>query len=278
MKIQRISEFQSEILFPIFQKNYSAYRATFLQSNLGKIYQAIPWLDLVKAFGLVEHKKGPRSLFSPRGKLGLMFLKHYAGCSDEKLIEQLNANVHYQLFCDLYIPPQVGISNFKIVSEIRCQLARLLDIDAVQKVLADYWKPYCQNKSSVVCDATCYESYLRYPTDVKLLYEAVSWNYKQMKILVKLCGRQLPRTKMSKWKKRYRWYSKSRKPSKKATRSMTRGLLKLLIKIDQCLDELPIEKQYKLVPKFWQRRQTTKKIIAQQWLKLYENKNQKIGL
>ncbi len=272
MKIQRISEFQTEILFPIFQKNYQAYKASFQQSDLGKIYSAIPWQELIKTFGLVDHRKGPLSTFSPRGKLALMFLKHYAACSDKQLIEQLNGNIYYQLFCDILIPAGHPIKNYKIISEIRCELARVLDTKRTQKVLADYWKPYCKSKNSIVCDATCYESYIRYPTDVKLLYEAVSWNYKQLKILSKLSAQKVPRTKRSKWKRRYGLYSKSKRPSKKATRSITRGLLKLLRKIDQALDHIAVKKQYKLVAKFWQRRTTTKQILSQQWSKFYVGK------
>jgi len=37
--------------------------------------------------------------FSPKGKLALMFLKHYTCCSYERLIGQLNANIDYQFFC-----------------------------------------------------------------------------------------------------------------------------------------------------------------------------------
>ena len=224
MKVQRISEFQTEILFPIFQKNYSSYFSSFKVTRLGKIYQAIPWVNMVKSFGLVDQAKGPRSLFSPRGKIALMFLKHYAGCSDEKLIEQLNANIHYQLFCDILIPPDKPIKNFKIVSEIRCQLARRLNIEELQKVLADYWKGYCSNKNSIVCDATCYETYMRYPTDVKLLYECIIWNYDQLKYLSQLNSKKTPRTKIGKWKRRYISYSKSRRPSRKAKWSPARSL------------------------------------------------------
>ncbi len=273
MKIRRISEFQTEILFPIFQQHYYSYLSAFKQSNLGKIYEAIPWSSLIKSLGIVEHKKGPKSFFSPRGKLALMFLKHYAACSDEKLIEQLNANIYYQIFCDLLIDPGTPLQNSKIVSQIRCELAELLDIDQLQLILANHWKPHCANKNSIVCDATCYESYIRYPTDVKLLYESVVWNYKQLKLLSSYSSQKVPRTKMSKWKRRYGLYAKSRRPSKKATRSITRGLLKLLRKIDQCLDQLPVKKTYKLAPKFWQRRSTTKQIIDQQWIKFYEGKD-----
>jgi transposase len=74
-----------------------------LLSDLGKIYLAIPWYDLVSVFKIKESIKGTKNYFSPKGKIALMFLKHYACCSDKKLIEQLNANIDYQFFCDCLI-------------------------------------------------------------------------------------------------------------------------------------------------------------------------------
>lgn len=53
----------------------------FLESDLGEIYQAIPWDSLVKNFGIRENTLGSKMLFSPRDRIGLMILKHYACCS-----------------------------------------------------------------------------------------------------------------------------------------------------------------------------------------------------
>ena len=99
IKIRRISEFQHILNFKSPEENFNNVFSRFLDSNLGKIYQAIPWQELADELKLQESEKGPDCLFSPKGKLGLMFLKHYACCSDERLIEQLNANIHYQFFC-----------------------------------------------------------------------------------------------------------------------------------------------------------------------------------
>lgn len=174
-----------------------------LATRLGSIYQAIPWQSLVEVFGLKEHIKGQQSTFSPRGKLVLMFLKHYEECSDRKLIEQLNSNVHYQIFCDIVIPIGSPITNYKIVSEIRCDLAERLKIDKSQEALAQYWFPYMSDLGSICMDATCYESDIRYPTDTKLLWESVDWNYCLLKSHCKVLGVPLPRTKFIKWARRY---------------------------------------------------------------------------
>jgi len=270
MKILRFCEFQSEFDFPSLQKSYADYLASFLQTDLGQIYIAIPWAELIKCIGLSESKKGPRCIFSPRGKLALMFLKHYACVSDRKLIEQLNANLDYQIFCDLIIPPTGRITNFKIVSEIRCELSDKLDELEVQKVLADYWRPYCENKNSITCDATCYESYVRYPTDVKLLYETVTWNYNYLRLIRRANNKRMIRSKILKWKRRYQSYSKSKRPGRQQTKSMIRGLLRLLDKIHNALIEEENNLPFKLNNTYWQRRNTSAQILQQQSDKFYQ--------
>ena len=135
MKVRRISEFQSRISFPDFDSNYEKHLQSFHSSELGKIHKALPLQELVKTFGLSDKIKGPTSIFSPRGKLALMFLKNYCCCSDKKLIAQFNGNIFYQIFCDTLLDPGQQIENFKIVSDIRCELAKQLDIDKAEKIL-----------------------------------------------------------------------------------------------------------------------------------------------
>ena len=158
MKVRRISEFQSRLSFPDFDSNYEKHLQSFQSSELGMIHKALPLQELVKTFGLSDKIKGPTSIFSPRGKLALMFLKNYCCCSDKKLIAQFNGNIFYQIFCDTLLDPGQQIENFKIVSDIRCELAKQLDIDKAEKVLITYWKPYMSNLNSITTDATCYES------------------------------------------------------------------------------------------------------------------------
>ncbi|MCF6279860.1 MAG: hypothetical protein L3J14_05870, partial [Flavobacteriaceae bacterium] len=77
-KIRRISEFQHELSFFNVQESFDIYFERFLSSDLGKIYVAIPFDKMIKSFQLQENNKGTRNLFSPKGKIALMFLKHYA--------------------------------------------------------------------------------------------------------------------------------------------------------------------------------------------------------
>ena len=236
-KIQRISGLQYEFSFFNASENFNSYYSRFLESDLGKIYSAIPWQELSKSFGLKDLTKGPTSIFSPQGKLGLMFLKHYSQVSDKKLIEQLNSNIDYQFFCDIKIGFE-RLTNYKIVSQIRCELAEDLNIPEQEIVLSRYWIPYMKNKGNIFTDATCYESEVRYPTDQKLLWEAIGWSYKQMKKICKALEIQMPRTKYLKWKDRYLGYSKMRRKTKSKRNSLTRSLLHLLNKLNVELDNL----------------------------------------
>ena len=271
MKVRRISQFQGQISFPSFDELYEEYLSGFMQTDLGKIYRAIPWEALVQALGLRNQTKGPSSIFSPRGKIALMFLKHYSACSDRKLIDQYNGNIHYQIFCDTLLSPGKGLKNYKIVSQIRCEISELLDIEELERVLMGHWRPYMSNLDSITCDATCYESHIRYPTDVKLLWESVFWTYVQLQQKSKDLKLRMPRTKYRKWMPRYISYSKMRRKTRKKRRSLTRGLLRLLTKLDKELTNL--EQSYitrSVTDQYTQRRQTIQFILTQQSGKFYD--------
>lgn len=269
MKIRRISGIQNEFSFFSPSENYQAYYNRFLASDLGKIYLGLPWAELVREFRLKDHQKGPKSTFSPRGKIALMFLKHYAGCSDEKLIEQLNSNIDYQLFCDLYLGYD-RIENFKIVSEIRCDLSKRLDIDRLELILADHWRPHMDEKNSVLMDATCYESEVCYPTDQKLLWQGVKWSYKELKKYSRIFGMKMPRTKYSKWKARFISYSKMRKKSKKKRIMLTRGLLRLLDKLNTCMERLEKQSDFVFPVSYYKRRAVICEVYEQQASQFYD--------
>lgn len=273
MKIRRISEFQTKIHFPNFDNNYERYIASFERTSLGQIHKAIPWRALVDQFQIKENSKGPKCIFSPRGKLALMFLKNYSNLSDNKLIEQLNGNIHYQIFCDLILEPGVLIENFKIVSQIRCELSERIDIEGCEKILMQHWKPMMKNLDSITCDATCYESSIKYPTDVKLLYDSVRWVNKEVELLCKKNKLRKPRTKIKKWTARSISFSKMKKKRKNKRRSLTRGLLRLLTKLVGLLDGYELLYGSRKATKRNRRRLATiKEILKQQSDKFYLGK------
>ena len=267
-KIRRISDFQHTFSFSSQTEQFDIFYDRFLCSDLGKIYRGVPWDDLVRSFGLKESKKGPACIFSPKGKLALMFLKHYSGGSDRSLMEHLNGNLEWQFFCGIYLGRE-RLANFKAISEIRCELSKKLDMDKVQEVFYKHWSPQIADKHSLVMDATCYESYLRYPTNVKLLWESVEWLHRLMGHLCKQVRVPVPRSKYLKWKKRYVSYSKMRRKTKKKKRALTRGLLLLLKKFSDELDHLEARYGMVMTKDQYRRRATAKKIYGQQHAYFY---------
>ena len=156
-KIQNISELYPEL--PFSELNFfSYYQESFNASPLGKIHSTLPLHQMAIDFGLTDErrrkKRGRKSYFSPEGKIALMFLRMYTELSAPKLLEQLNSNVHYQIFCGIAINPLHPLTNYKIIDDILLELARKLKIQTLQKTLADYWKPYMKKLDTLYTDAT----------------------------------------------------------------------------------------------------------------------------
>lgn len=172
-----------------------------------------------------------QSYFTPEGKVALMFLKMKTQTTAPQLLEQLNGNIHFQIFCDIAIDPNHPLTNYKLLDDIAMEIARNLKVQQQQDLLAEMWKPYVEKLDTMYTDATCYESEMRYPTDSKLLWEGIEKAYK---IMCGLSGRlnlHRPRTKFLDVQKANLTYRKQRKHSKSQTRKMTRRLLELLAKI-----------------------------------------------
>lgn len=263
-KIQRISDFQRQFSFFSIHENFDAFYDGFLQTDLGKIHQSIPFDLLAGQFKIQEFRKGTSTYFSPKGKIALMILKNYVGCSDKRLIEQLNGNIHFQYFCDIVIPFDAPLINFKIVSQIRCELASKLKIRELQQILAQAWKPYMQDLDKMLVDATCYESEVRYPTNQKLLWECVQWSYNQMVKICKHLKIKLPRSKYLDWCKRYNAYARKRKKLVKERNKVSRGLLKLLHKLTAILHQLEQKHDFEKSKKYQTQRSILKKVYQQQ--------------
>lgn len=232
-KVRNFSEIAPNIAFPEFNF-YELYHSTFEKSELGRIMKLLPLREMAENFGLVRKsmrpKLGRKSFFTPEGKVTLMFLKMFTGLSCPKLMEQLNGNIHYQIFCDVIIDPTRPLTNYKLLDNIMLELAGKLKIQQLQGILADKWRPYMENLDTMYTDATCYESEMRYPTDAKLLWEEVEKSYATMCELSSRLGLRRPRTKFLDVQKANLTYRKQRKHSRSQTRKITRRLLDLLSK------------------------------------------------
>ena len=88
-----------------------------------------------------------------------------------------------------------------------------------------------KNLDIVYTDASCYESLMRFPTDVKSLWECVERAYKMMCGISSQLGEHRLRTKHNYIEKANLTYRKQRKHTNKQTLKMGMRLLALLGKI-----------------------------------------------
>lgn len=200
-------------------------------TSLGRMHSSIPWEELAQCLPVENKSPGAPRWFSAQGMLALMFLKSYLNLSDEKLIERFNTDWSLQLFCGKLLEDNEKIKDKSIVSRIRTYIGDHADLDQLQGVLINHWKRDMTNTQVLLMDATCYESYIRFPTDVKLLWESCQWVFEKQ--LYKWCGLlsvKRPRSKYIDQRKKQRNYDRKRKKTYKQGRKRKNALLYLLEK------------------------------------------------
>ncbi len=265
---------QFEIFKPEEAQPLKYYK--FKKTELGKVHSCIPWEELEKLFPSSHKNVGRKSWFNNKGKLALMFLKSYSGLSDEKLVERLNTDWAYQMFCFRLLGDHEVIQDITLPSSIRTYLSSNIDMNELQFTLLKHWKGAIKFSNLLLMDATCYESDIIHPTDVKLLWESCYFIFE--KLLFKFCKElkmKRPSSKYREQKEKYLNYSKRRRKGYKLTRKRKCSMLYLLNKglnqlqgiLDTGLVHLTSKEKDKLRP--------IKKVHFQQQY-MYDNKVERI--
>lgn len=199
----------------------------FLNSNLGALFQALPFDEIAEYLAdKINHTaKGRKSIFSLQGKLGLMFLKPYLRLSDAKLIERVNTDWQLQYFCGIQLSKFESIKDKDIVGRCRREISLHFDINDFQDILARHWKEHMTDTHILMDDATCFESAIKYPTDVGLLYDCACFLFELLAELCQSLSKPIPRTKFSEQHKKQRAYMMLRRKPKKRTKKRMRQLL-----------------------------------------------------
>jgi transposase, IS5 family len=233
---------------PLFLQTETVQHSVFLSTDLGQLYQSIPFASLaskISAPAYEQSGRGRKPFLKVEGGIALMVLKHYLGLSDELLIERLNTDWRMQYFCGV----QLGLRKIKdknLVSWWRNYLGTHLNIDELQSVLIKDWKPCMEHTHVTMMDATCNESHLRYPTSVKLLWDSIVKVYgivQQKRSRLKL---RSGRSNYSKHKQLYMLYQKCRKKSNRKEKRLRKQLLKYLLRLLQGLEKLQQQQQCRL--------------------------------
>jgi transposase, IS5 family len=247
---------------PNFVKWYNFKNFT----KLGEIYDIIDWAGLKSLVPDKKNLSGAPSWLPVEGYFGLMFLKHYTKMSDEKLLERFNTDWAMQMFCGVYLADNQVIRDNAFVSNVRSFVGKYIDMEDFQKKMVGNWTEEIPEKNVSLMDATCYEVYIRFPTDVKLLWESCEWLWeKQIPLISKLNKLKEPRSKFKEQKLKYLTYSKLRRKSHRKTKSRKKALLKLLFKgIDAFQSLLNKTKAINLTSKDAKTFKTIKQIYRQQ--------------
>lgn len=237
--------------------------AQFLASSLGALYQAIPFDQLVATFPRMSGLGRPPHL-DVRGGIALQVLKAYLDLSDEKLLDRLNTDWALQYFCGISLRPAEMIRDKDLVSRWRRYLARHIDYEIFQQQLALHWKPVMKNTQVVLMDATCYESHLRHPTDVKLLWECCEWLWAFIDQTCASLRVHKVRRKQDKLYGAYLSYQKRRRKTHRQEHGIRRRLLRFLHKGLKSWDQVVFEHHPLLRQRDFDRLQTIRNVYQQQ--------------
>ena len=257
----------------------------FSGTDLGKLYVAIPFDKLAATLPSPAHSKsglGCKPWFDVKGGIALQLLKHYLQLSDELLMERINTDWSMQLFCGILLKPGERIKDMNLPSWWRTYIGSHLNIDAMQITLAKYWKPFMQQTGVGMQDATCYESRISFPTDVKLIWNCCHEVYQLIQLQRKTLKLRKSRMNYHRQKQNFQSYQKTRKKTRRAEKKLRKKLLKFLLKLLQHLTALQHKHGFTLSGKKQTRLRSILKVYEQQHGKLYgqmkEIKNRIVSL
>lgn len=203
----------------------------FERMDIGQLHSSLPIKALAALLDSPKEGPGAKPWFNNEGKIALQFLKMYESCSDEKLLSKINTDWSLQMFCGIQLGPNQEIRDKDLIWKIRKEVAQKLDIQKFQEVLIEFWKPEMENSQMGLTDATAYESYISYPTDVKLLWSCIEWLQTQTKFYCKAFGIKRPRNKYKDQKKKHQNFSRKRRKYKKERIKRIKASLYLLDKM-----------------------------------------------
>lgn len=278
-------------LFPIeFGVKPAYYR--FLQSDLGQLWQKIPFDSLAQSIVQCAKKQGSHvpqwGWFNIQGALASQVLKsYYNGLSDEKLLEKLNQCEVYQWFCFMQLKGDEQIKDKDIFWRWRMFLGSHMDLDSLNVVQLQAWKGEIEHPHFRMGDATAYEVFIAYPTSVKLLWQSCEWIYDAVAKIGKSLGLGSLKREYRHYEDqlaRQRSYEKSRRKTHAQTLSRIRQLLFWLNKGLDLIKPLLVLHQQKseveigfrpLKERFISRFETIEKVYDQQ-KQLFDNPKESI--
>ena len=259
----------------LFQLGPTLLEKRFFSTDVGKLYRAIPFEKLAAQVPLPAGSVsglGCKPWVDVKGGIGLQFLKHYLQLSDAKLIERINTDWSLQYFCGIQLKVGQAIGDKDLPSQWRSYLGRYLDIDKWQQALARRWKQHMQQTQSGMQDATCYESRIAHPTDVKLLWQACNTIHELIQQIRHGHHERKSRNNYDERHREFLSYQKSRKKTLRQEKKVRKKLLKYLLRLLSLLTPLCKKYRVKLSHSKTDRLLTIEKLYEQQVKKIHGEK------
>ena len=199
--------------------------------------QTIPWLEIEKRYAaLFTNRKG--NVAKPlRLALGACIIQAEYGYSDEETALQIQENPYLQYFCgypgydDEKLPFDPSLMVYfrkRLTPEVLGEINEMIVRDAKERQEkgagskddddSDDAPGSGGNRGTMIVDATCAPSNIRYPQDVSLLNEARENAEKLLDALHDSADGKKPRTYRERARKDYLKYTRCRKHTAKMTR------------------------------------------------------------
>jgi hypothetical protein len=129
------------------------------------------------------------------------------------------------MFCGRQSTDNQRIKDRNLPSRKRSFIGHNLSLEAFQDTVIEDWKPYLNDTHCGLFDATAYESYFKFPTDEKLLWDCCVWVFESVFILSRELGIKRPRSKYLEQGKKQTAFSKTRKKTYKLKKRRRKSLL-----------------------------------------------------
>ena len=255
--------------------------------------QTIPWPEIEKrCAALFTNRKG--NVAKPlRLALGACIIQAEYGYSDEETALQIQENPYLQYFCgypgydDEKLPFDPSLMVYfrkRLTPEVLGEINEMIVRDAKERQVkeaeskddddSDGQPGTGGNSGTMIVDATCAPSNIRYPQDVSLLNEARENAEKLLDVLHDPADGKKPRTYRKRARKDYLKYTRCRKHTAKMTRkAIGKQLTYLRRDLDAIDGKLSLGKN--LLPRQAERLDTIRTVYEQQKY-LYDNRTHSV--
>ena len=252
--------------------------------------ECIPWDEIENKYAkLFKNKKG--NVAKPlRLALGACIIQAEYNFSDEETALQIQETPYLQFFCGFpgyvderpFDPSLMVYFRKRLTSDILGEINELI-IEKAQNT--NVKKEICkdnnndeeppQNNGTLIVDATCAPSQIKFPQDVELLNEARENTEKMIDEMHDSPKGKRPRTYRKKAHKDYLNFARSKKRTKKHVRKSVKKQLNYLRRNLNVIDQMMVNGKT-LEQKHLKRLETVKKLYDQQKY-MYDNKTHSVA-